>query len=69
MKCSEVLLHSDKMCVLDASLSRWYLCTPSHNCWLSLFCVRSYDCVRTCPCVCDETQQCVGGELNETSEY
>lgn len=57
------------MCVLDASLSRWCLCTPSHNCWLSLFCVRLYDCVSTCLCVRGETQRRVGGELNETSEY
>lgn len=35
MKCKEVLLYSDKMCVLDVQLSRWCLCTPSHNCWLA----------------------------------
>lgn len=52
VKCEEVLLYSDKMCVLDARLSRWCLCTPSHNCWLPLFCLCSCDCVCVCVRVC-----------------
>lgn len=48
VKCEEVLLHSDKVSVLEAWLSRWCLCTPSHNCRLSLFCGRVSDCVSVC---------------------
>lgn len=49
VKCEEVLLHSDKVKRFGSvGVGRWCLCTPSHNCRLSLFCVRFSDCVLVC---------------------